>query len=86
MLYIKTRYDETRGGRTVEAESAAGWHIRDLLVEAVALANKLEVGVEFDFKGRLVWVKPGADPEHEYRRFCEYWAQRDAFERCLKEG
>lgn len=77
MLWVQTIYDPERGGRFVQTEATAGSWLRDAIAEAVQLAQRLEMGVQFPFNGHLCWVRPDDDPEQRYAHFVRLWKLED---------
>ena len=74
MLYVVARYCLQREGRFVRCGVGPGMEIDDAVHEAVALAKRLECGIEFDFCGIFMWVYPSDDPVQR----AAYWHTRYA--------
>jgi hypothetical protein len=53
----------------VEIKVGGGAHIDDATREAIALANRLQCPVHFEFCGVSCWGEPGDDPARFARQF-----------------
>ncbi len=64
-------------------------HIQDAIFEATKLANKLGIGVRFEFNGVTVFVAPGDNPIYLYvawRKFLEGDGDRNSYITARKGG
>ena len=65
------RMEKTMSGLWITVEAAPGSNIDDVTKQAVALANKLEMTVWFDFNGVKCLARPGDDAmalKHSWER------------------